>query len=533
MAEYYGLVWVRNPGCFFKIATLSTITAINTRTELVDGGVRVRFWAGKRKPRARRMYAVTKMLDPCVMFTCVQSSVSVAYHAIMERVKFHKTSSGWERPHQPDPLDIKATFRHFTQLFRQYTFLAAKLAAQEFPERYVGRKKTVYLNALRSLELKPLGEKDARIRSFIKTEKLPYGKKPVVPRVVSPRNPRYNLALGCYIAHLEHAMYDIVAKVFGGRVITKGMTPIQVAQLIRDKWSKFSTPVAVGLDASRFDQHVSKPVLAWEHSLYKMFYRGNDLRQLSWLLQQQLENDCCCDTDDGRIYYTTEGTRCSGDMNTSLGNCLIMCGLFHSYMEQYKPGVSYEFINNGDDCVVIMESGEVLSNICDFYAAAGFVLKVEPPAYVMEHIEFCQSRPVYDGCVWRMVRDPRTSLSKDAITVKPINHADVYPRYLKAVGDAGLSLTAGLPLLQSYYGAMIRQAGDAVALDDPSLDGGLFIAARGMDKGKVREVCREARISFGLAFGCSEATQKRLEQYYDTVDIRYTDGKEGVATLKW
>lgn len=43
----------------------------------------------------------------------------------------------------------------------------------------------------------------------------------------------------------------------------------------------------------------------------------------------------------------------SGDMNTALGNCMLMCCLIISYLE--SKNIKYDFINNGDDAVLFLE----------------------------------------------------------------------------------------------------------------------------------------------------------------------------------
>lgn len=450
----------------------------------------------------------------------------------MERVFYHKEGSVWTPPFVPGSQGVRETLAWFTREFRRYTFPAAKLPWCDFPLRYVGRKRRVYEIALESLRIKGLMPSDAKIRSFIKTEKLPYGRKPVVPRVISPRSARFNLVLGCYLSHLEHTVYNIVGRILGGVAITKGLNAVQTAQLIHSKWLKFRSPVAYGLDASRFDQHVSMPLLQWEHSIYQMFYSGEDKASLKALLDQQLRNRCVCSTDDGRVEYTTVGTRCSGDMNTALGNCLIMCAIVASYMHDKRPNVPYELINNGDDCVVIMESDQNIDDIGGYFKALGLVLKVEPPAYIMEHIDYCQARPVFDGVLWRMVRDPRATLSKDSITVKPIDDPRVYPRYLKAVGDCGMALTGGLPILQSYYHAMCRSAGSVAPLEDPSLETGFHMMSKGLTP-RWAAVSHAARVSFGTAFSVSLATQLRLEAYYDQLDLSYRVGARSIPQPKW
>jgi hypothetical protein len=52
-------------------------------------------------------------------------------------------------------------------------------------------------------------------------------------------------------------------------------------------------------------------------------------KELAELLKWQLQNKGFARTIDGLIKYSVEGCRMSGDMNTALGNCTIMCALVY------------------------------------------------------------------------------------------------------------------------------------------------------------------------------------------------------------
>jgi hypothetical protein len=74
----------------------------------------------------------------------------------------------------------------------------------------------------------------------------------------------------------------------------------------------------VGLDASRFDQHVSHAALKWEHSVYNSWFKDKEFARA---ISMQLINEGTGYTDEGKIKVEVEGCRMSGDMNTSAGNC--------------------------------------------------------------------------------------------------------------------------------------------------------------------------------------------------------------------
>jgi len=93
----------------------------------------------------------------------------------------------------------------------------------------------------------------SRLDNFIKVEKLPRAKLDKAPRNISPRNRMFNILLGCYIAHLEKVLFKVLRKVCGFEVVFKGMNAVEQGTAMRKHWDEFDCPVAIDLDASRFD----------------------------------------------------------------------------------------------------------------------------------------------------------------------------------------------------------------------------------------------------------------------------------------
>lgn len=135
-------------------------------------------------------------------------------------------------------------------------------------------------------------------------------------------------------------------------------------------------------------------------------------KELADLLEYQLVNFGFARTVDGLIKYKVDGCRMSGDMNTALGNCMIMCALVWTFMTDLRRTSGecppFEFVNNGDDVVLFVEqrdSSLVLDQLPQWFLEMGFTMKVEDPVFRLEHIEFCQMVPleVKPGD-WTMVR---------------------------------------------------------------------------------------------------------------------------------
>jgi len=351
-----------------------------------------------------------------------------------------------------------------------------------------------------------LARKDWEINVFIKDEIVcSWSKADPAPRLISPRSPEYCLELGCYIKPVEHLLYKAVGRVWGEVTIAKGLNFNQRGELIASKFHSFSDPVAIGLDASRFDQHVSLDALSWEHSIYKSLYPGD--KKLKFLLSKQLSNSGRAFIDGKKIEYSVDGSRMSGDMNTALGNCLIMTGLVWSYLKDI--GVVGKLINDGDDCVVFLERADLskfTDGLKDWFLAKGFTMKVEEPVDVLEHIEFCQAHPVWNGEQYSMCRNIQKCLFTDVCHVGR-TWKEVAP-IREAISQCGQAWARGYPVLGAFYRSL-STGGPAARLEHS----GTYWNAKGCCTGTV-DVTDAARDSFAQAFGVSHKEQLAMEEMY-------------------
>ena len=352
-------------------------------------------------------------------------------------------------------------------------------------------------------------ELHAVFSTFMKVEKVPTDKS---PRTIQPRHPVYNIGLGRYLKHSEKPIFRAIARVFRQRyVVFKGLNSVEMGEEMRSLWDEFVDPVAIGIDASRFDASVDAGLLEHEHSLYNALFHD---RELARVLRMQVVNRGVARCFDGVVKYKVRGGRGSGDMNTSLGNSYIMCAIIWTWMR--RCGVRARLVNNGDDCVVIMEREDTMSfsdGFSEFAAELGFTMVVERPVDVFEHIEFCQTHPVFDGTTWRMVRNFDSAREKDSMCLFPLDTAGALQSWLYAVGECGLALTSGLPVFQEMYTAFMRCGKPSRMGDALFMQGGRAMMARGMES-KRSNVTTSARVSFFEAFGVTPDEQTALEEYY-------------------
>jgi len=438
--------------------------------------------------------------------------------AIKERVFYVKSLDGkFIPPPRPLVTSVKDSLKTYYVNIKRLSFPRSPYTDQEFVQSYEPHKRRAYSKALEDNKLFGFHSKLAHVKAFGKCEKYQFTEsKTPVPRLIQPRDARYLVETGKYIKPIEKGVYRDINEIFGYNVVFKGLNAIVQAKIAHEFWTEFDNPVAVAMDYSRFDQHVSKEMLEFEHSVYRCYYPGD--KWFAYLLSLQLHNRCSAQVPDGKFKYHVEGKRMSGDSNTALGNVVLVTAMFFEYIK--KIGVKCRLICNGDDSVLILEKRFLnrLDNLVDYMTSFGFTLKLEPPVYEFEHISFCQTRPVFDGTEWVMVRDPNVAIAKDCVAIKPLDNESVFRMWCCAVGKGGMSLTGGIPVWQNFYNVFIRASKGAKPLRDPTLISGKYYLGVGM-KRELTEPTTAARVSFYKAFGITPYQQVLLEQYYDTVEM--------------
>lgn len=441
------------------------------------------------------------------------NSVDTIERAFAERYFLCKDGEGFRPAFEVGPSSYRTPeFSAFREAVMAHMPRLPVLTSQQVVDSYRGPKRRVYQQALYSLEQEALTEVDSHLSAFVKFEKQDVEK---APRVINPRSARYNLRLGKYLKHAEHRFFGAINKAFGGHTratVIKGFNADDAASVIVQKWERFNRPVAIGLDASKFDMHVSVPALKYEHSFYQSLFPGN--KELQWLLKMQLHNKGVARALDGTVKFSMEGTRCSGDLNTSLGNCIIMCALIWVYARE--RGVNLELANNGDDCVVFMEKEDEQRFQCGlsaWFKRKGFAMTVEPTVDELEQVEFCQSKPVQLSTGWRMVRNVQACLIKDPMCMLSVPNDKVYRKWLAAVGMCGSKLTAGVPVMSDFYGVFSREGTSCSEgmLNEVYKNRSQLHLAQGVAQGVVDA---RARVSFYYAFGVLPDTQKQMELFF-------------------
>jgi hypothetical protein len=345
----------------------------------------------------------------------------------------------------------------------------------------------------------------------VKREKYNLKDKPdPVPRMIQPRDPRYNVLLASHLKHNEKNLYHGIDSYVNEQTgcvhssVCSGVDNYELGHMFAERWHTLRHPAAICIDAKRWDQHVGVPALKFEHSFYNL-KSGNP--ELARLLRCQLHNKGIAIVSQGRdiegfINYELEGRRMSGDINTSLGNKILMITLCLGLMAQLnmKP----LFVNNGDDMVLFSEKSQLCTlraALPGYFLKHGFQVVEEGVHYELEHITFCQMNPVQHASGWAMCRDPRVVLSKDHHCIQPALH---YRTWLNSVGDCGRRLACGMPILEQFYTSIIT--GDKLYKDLHPF----YFAPRNLRNYDITDECR---LSFEKAFGIDPLQQQLMEAW--------------------
>jgi hypothetical protein len=392
------------------------------------------------------------------------------------------------------------------------------VSIEEVVDMYRARKRKIYSDAAEQFYAHGCTRQHSISRSFVKCEKTNTSK---APRNIQPRHPVYNLEIACYLKPIEKRVQKIFKRLFGQPTILKGYDANTLGGIMESKWSSFRSPVAIGLDAVKFDMHFSPAVLQWEHDIYNEAFRCPRLKQL---LLWQMHNIGTGHCYDGSLKYRVKGKRFSGDINTSLGNCLVMCSMLHSFFKSH--GIQGQLANNGDDCVVFLEEEDVdvfTKSIEQWFGTLGFRITLEKPVYALEEIEFCQCHPLPVNGRYRMVRNIPTALSKDACSIYDFQNEVAWRRWLYQVGECGLALCSGVPIMEEYYSAFMRNGIPSERNEHYFANSGMVFMADGLVAHRL-PITSDARWAVYAAWQYTPDEQVALEERYRQLVLNWGDG---------
>jgi hypothetical protein len=271
-------------------------------------------------------------------------------------------------------------------------------ADEDVSNCYVGGKRKIYERAFRHMPsyYSPRWEK---VKAFVKIEKYTYYSKiDRIPRPIQPRSMYYRAYLSKFMKPIEKKMKSLVMPGCVLPFMAKGLSSLKLAERFCAMWGRFTSPVALSLDLSKFDGTIHPELKKLENTFYR--FMSKDRRFL-----------CCLNAQEKDEYYIMKKTfkhgRCSGDPQTGCGNTLLMaivCRVIFDWR--------IEIFANGDDTIVIFERNMLelaRERLADF-ALFGLDVREESCTTDLYDVNWCQSNltKTAKGHMW--IRDYRRVL---------------------------------------------------------------------------------------------------------------------------
>jgi len=199
-----------------------------------------------------RKMARVSCISPPIELRGFNNNIDALERAVLERVFYVKNKNA-EFVAPPAPINgaFSYVMAPVKEMLVKFLPFSVPLSRRQFAETFRGRKRVIYNSAVDSLYQKSVTQRDAAVKVFVKYEKTNMSaKKEPVPRVISPRSPRFNVELGKFLRQVEEPIFHSLSLLFEGkRTVFKGMNATDSGQAMFDLWSSFKKPVALGLDA--------------------------------------------------------------------------------------------------------------------------------------------------------------------------------------------------------------------------------------------------------------------------------------------
>lgn len=301
-----------------------------------------------------------------------------------------------------------------------------------------------------------LEKRDALVKCFLKHET---STKLTDPRNISPRTDAFLAILGPYIAAFEHHALNC-------EELIKGLT-------LKERDRKMSA--LCGFDAyaetdyTRFDLTISQMIMRLIEFL--IFDTTFDFSEHPFLKEALMLALTTKGVSDFGWMYDIEGTRCSGDAHTSIGNALV--NLFNAWLSSrlIPEGECKDVVEGDDGAKGFMKKWQ---GLIDFsikqLTYLGFRVKVNYSP-VIEDITFCGRFMTETPLGLVSFCDPFRTLDKFHVTCSNNEHL---AGLLKAKSMSYLDTDGNTPVVGPLVWALRN------VLKDVKLSGSVVRAARGM-----------------------------------------------------
>lgn len=248
-------------------------------------------------------------------------------------------------------------------------------------------------------------------------------------RLIQARHPTFNLAYGRYIKPLERALK--YRDQFG-----KG-TYDQIGAKVYKLANKYRYYTEG--DHTTFDAYVTPEMLRLSHRFYARCFQQNP--ELLKLSKRTINNRAT--TRNGER-YRVHGTRMSGDVDTSFGNCIINYYILRSLLADLH--IDGDAIVNGDDFILFTNRPIPIADATRILRRYNMDTKLVPSTTRIHTVEFCRCRLILhpDGTP-TMAFDPARLKNIYGCTYKHYTD-EQYITYLKTVHHANYFINLNSPI---------------------------------------------------------------------------------------
>lgn len=368
-------------------------------------------------------------------------------------------------------------------------------------QTYEGAWRSKYIAAKEKLDLHGWKDEYSIVNIFTKDD-LEMSTPEKAPRAIQYRDPCFMLMHGTYIKPIEKWFYSLRDE-YGTRIVGKadGYT---IASDLMQKADAFADPVFLLLDASKFDSCVDSKWLRYTHRCYRRLFKTG-LGFLHRLSALTLENR-------GRskrgIKYKTKGTRMSGDMDTGLGNSLIMWTLLKGFLDLVD--VKGSIYVNGDDSVVVIERRDLFKTTdMSYFHQMGFNMKYEV-AKDIDEVEFCQARLLETDYGFTMARNPWRVIGKTGWSTT--NYGKRKARdHVHTLGLCERAASWGIPIASAVASAFLKATpGGKYRYLTPWLNNHYASMRKWWKTGEPR-ISIQTRVNFEMVWGIPVSEQHSIE----------------------
>lgn len=104
----------------------------------------------------------------------------------------------------------------------------------------------------------------------------------------------------------------------------------------------------------------------------------------------------------------------------------------------------------------------------------------------------------------------------------PLSNERAFRKWLYAIGECGLALCSGVPIMQAMYSCYLRNGMPSNSAKSVQMQSGMMMLRRTLDS-KTASITADARAGFMLAWNVTPDEQVCLEAYYSGLVLHYSE----------